>query len=173
MIATLRRFIVFLLPAAFGSGAVITFAAERQMPSADDPPPAVQGEWAPKQIEDLPGLKPRLPILYEPPARFSASPVDLNRLLSVAPTTQFRMPVMEGYRVQVFSGTERRIAQALEARLREKYSLPVYMLFEAPQYKVRVGDYPTRAEADHWCQQLRDDGFPDAWVVKSPVNPPR
>ena len=50
------------------------------------------------------------------------------------------------------------------------YNEVVYLIFESPQYKVRIGDFTDREEAIRFCNLLRKESYPDAWVVKSNVN---
>ena len=77
----------------------------------------------------------------------------------------------DGYRVQVFSGVEQAAARSVEGKLeRSEYArYGVYVVYEAPQYKVRLGDFGSREEALRLCEQVKSQGFPDAWVVRSQV----
>ncbi|MCK9613221.1 MAG: SPOR domain-containing protein [Bacteroidales bacterium] len=47
----------------------------------------------------------------------------------------------------------------------------VYLMFQSPYYKVRVGDFRTRMDAEGFKQKLLDE-FPDAFVVKDEINFP-
>ena len=63
----------------------------------------------------------------------------------------------DGFRVQVFSDNKPRTARAeaykIEDLIRTKHSgLPIYVVYQAPFWKVRVGDCSTDAEA----QELRN-----------------
>ncbi|MFH0765998.1 MAG: SPOR domain-containing protein [Calditrichota bacterium] len=78
-----------------------------------------------------------------------------------------------GYRIQVFAGREYNLAQKARKGIENRNAMPVFIDFEAPQYKVRFGNFLTREEADAVCRQIRSEGFPDAWVVKVQVNSPR
>jgi hypothetical protein len=50
-------------------------------------------------------------------------------------------------------------------KLKEK----IYLIFESPNYKVRVGDCRSFDEAKLLKQEVIDSGFPEAWIVKSNV----
>ncbi|MFN3821627.1 MAG: SPOR domain-containing protein [bacterium] len=76
----------------------------------------------------------------------------------------------EGFRVQIYAGTDLIRAKKMETDIKQKVNLNVYLIYEPPQYKVRVGDFLSRAAAMSFCDSLRQTGFPDAWVVKSLVN---
>lgn len=78
-----------------------------------------------------------------------------------------------GYRIQVFAGREAHLAQKTRKEIETRYSQPVFVDFEAPQYKVRFGNFLIREEADEFCRQIRAEGFPDAWVVKAQITSPR
>ncbi|MBO7338381.1 MAG: SPOR domain-containing protein [Paludibacteraceae bacterium] len=84
---------------------------------------------------------------------------------------------VQGYRVQVFSSNQRTAktdAQGVVQQLRSKMpKLPVYVSFQSPFWKVRVGNCETTTEA----QQLRSDMknmFPEfaseIYIVKGKVN---
>lgn len=47
----------------------------------------------------------------------------------------------------------------------------VYLMFQSPYYKVRVGDFRTRMDAEGFKQRLIAE-FPDAFVVKDEINFP-
>ena len=84
-----------------------------------------------------------------------------------------------GYRIQVFSDNNIRTAKS-NAEYRNRLvntRLPLYrtyMSFEAPYWRVRVGDFFTRDEAEAALKQLKG-AFPnfagDMRVVRSRINP--
>lgn len=78
--------------------------------------------------------------------------------------------IVSGYRVQLFSGHDQRVAKVIEARLKVNYEQKVYSIYEAPLYKVRIGDFENRDNAARFCRQLVKNGFRNAWVVKSPIS---
>jgi hypothetical protein len=76
-----------------------------------------------------------------------------------------------GYRIQVTAvpdpAVANEIARGLAARL--GMTVPVYVDYVRPFYKVRVGDFPTRAGMQPLVDRLRSMGFPDAWTVRSTI----
>jgi hypothetical protein len=74
-----------------------------------------------------------------------------------------------GYRVQIFASSERARAESAAAEARRKFTEPVYVEFEAPLYKVRVGDCVTRHEADTLKEKAGVQGYEGAWVAETPV----
>ncbi|MEN3045859.1 MAG: SPOR domain-containing protein [Candidatus Hydrothermales bacterium] len=85
-----------------------------------------------------------------------------------------------GYRVQIIAldaskpGNKEKAnkyAREAEARLRGEHK--VYVEYIPPYYKVRVGDFLSKEEADKMKMRLRGLGYFDAWVVETEVSPRR
>lgn len=129
--------------------------------------------YAPLQVEDLAGIAPDSPVFWagnpplstEPCTPLSTPETDEANEESVSA----RLQVISGYRIQIFAGREQRPALAVKKEAENRFKLPVYLAYEAPQYKIRIGDFITREEATEFCQQVRAEGFRDAWIVKSNV----
>lgn len=82
------------------------------------------------------------------------------------------LTVIEGFRIQVFSGTNREAAA--RARAEAQQYLPtreVVAFFDRPYFKVRVGDFYSRAEADRALREVRI-WFSGAFVVPDQVRAP-
>lgn len=76
---------------------------------------------------------------------------------------------LPGFRVQVLTTTQRALADSVRLSILEEYpTLPVYLLYEAPTYKVRVGDFWDRRDAEAWLHEQRYR-FPGAFVVPDKV----
>lgn len=74
--------------------------------------------------------------------------------------------VSQGYRVQIFSTSNIDEANAMRASVQQMLaSDTVYVVYDPPVYKVRVGDYVSRLEANRMLTFMLDRGFRDAWVV--------
>ena len=77
---------------------------------------------------------------------------------------------VEGFRIQVFASNNYEDAVAVRNSL--NLQLPtqwVYMVYDAPAYKVRVGDYTNRADANLAVDGFIDRGYKGAWVVPDRV----
>lgn len=91
--------------------------------------------------------------------------------VSVAPDT------VAGFRVQILLTEE--IDRATETRDSLMTKLPgewVYIVYDAPNYKVRVGNFVDRPAGNRMAEHLARMGFVDAWVVPDLVisnAPPR
>ncbi len=128
-------------------------------------------EYPPKQDEDLPPFVTDIPAFFVPPSPLIVEPyqAELNPSSGQDEKTGeiITHKIIEGYRIQLFSGREEWIAKKIEAGLKVKYLEKVYLIFEAPFYKVRIGDFRNRDNAVRFCMQMRDDGYNEGWVVKS------
>ena len=76
---------------------------------------------------------------------------------------------MDGFRVQVFATRFSRSADSVKAVLEEKGNEDVYIAFDAPVYKVRVGNFISRNEAEKMRISLVELGYDTAWIVRSKV----
>ncbi len=79
---------------------------------------------------------------------------------------------VDGFRVQIFAGRDIQAATMAETQAREdfeKHGLKVYLIFEAPFYKVRVGDFTDRNEAENARDLAKRLGYKSAFVARSKV----
>ena len=85
-------------------------------------------------------------------------------------------PVITGYRIQIFmeSGNEAlNLAEEARDEFAEKFTeIPAYLAFRAPYYRVRVGDFRTRLEAEQFLRKISLD-YPNAWVIEDDINFPK
>ncbi|MCR4438847.1 MAG: SPOR domain-containing protein [bacterium] len=79
--------------------------------------------------------------------------------------------LLQGYRVQIISTPFEEVAREVRKEAVLKFEEPVYMVFDAPYYKVRVGDCLSRFEAEELQQKAIEKGFGQAWVVRTMVTP--
>ncbi len=82
---------------------------------------------------------------------------------------------VQGFRIQVFSSNN--YDEAVAVRNALNMDLPVqwvYMIYDAPTYKVRVGDFTNRADANLAVDGFIEKGYKGAWVVPDRIvnNPP-
>jgi hypothetical protein len=82
---------------------------------------------------------------------------------------------LDGYRVQIFfdSGTN---SKTRASNKKSQFELncrgvAAYLTFESPNYKIRVGDFRTRMDAEGFKAKIIGM-FPDAFVVKDKINYP-
>lgn len=83
----------------------------------------------------------------------------------------------DGYRVQILSTRNLQRADSLRERFRlwadstiSGYTPPAYVSFRQPHYKVHIGDFQRREQANKFSQLIKTK-YPDAWVVHDRINP--
>ena len=81
--------------------------------------------------------------------------------------------IIEGYRVQVFSssgtGSSQKAREARTKFLSFYPGLKAYTDYEAPNFRVRVGDYRTKLEAEKIKRKISQE-FPACFIVPDYVN---
>jgi len=78
--------------------------------------------------------------------------------------------VSEGYRVQVLATRYFERADSLAVIMKNTVNDSVYVDFEAPNYKVRVGDFIDRESAESLQQDLVKMGYSSAWILRTRIN---
>lgn len=79
---------------------------------------------------------------------------------------------MPGYRVQIYFGAQRSKANELRARFNSHFpDLNAVVSYHQPNFKVRVGDFRTRMEAQSKLEMI-DKEFPGAFVVPDEIRLP-
>jgi hypothetical protein len=96
----------------------------------------------------------------------------MNRFIEVNTVN----PRIEGWRVEIFfeaGNFSKKQAMEAKAAFVEKFpDIPAYLLFQQPYYKVRVGDFRTKMEAEKLLNVIERD-YPNAFVVVDEINFPR
>ncbi|MBD3168714.1 MAG: hypothetical protein GF307_04470 [candidate division Zixibacteria bacterium] len=70
------------------------------------------------------------------------------------------------YRVQVFAS---RFLQEAEVARDEMFGLfdeTIYLDFEEPYYKIRIGNFETAEEGEEFLSRVRELGYTEVWLVK-------
>lgn len=70
------------------------------------------------------------------------------------------------YRVQIFTSRLYTEARKEKAIADEIFNLPVYLDYEVPYYKLRIGDFVLRDEAENMISEVRSIGYRSAWVAR-------
>lgn len=74
-----------------------------------------------------------------------------------------------GFRVQIFSSLQLGEAIKIKYEASSRFKHEVYLDYEAPAYKVRVGNFKDKEKADALSSVAQKSGYFDAWVVKTKV----
>jgi hypothetical protein len=77
--------------------------------------------------------------------------------------------VPNGFRVQCFASSQIERVRAEQKNIEAKVRYPVYIIFAAPYYKLLVGDFVKRADADAAVAKMKELGYGDAWVMRTKV----
>lgn len=90
--------------------------------------------------------------------------------IEVAPTKIHRPSKVQGFRVQIFSASNQQAAE--QELVRAKGLLgreDVYVDFEPPFFKVRVGDFQDRRDAESLLGEVKDRGYETPFLVRTQV----
>ena len=75
----------------------------------------------------------------------------------------------EGFRLQIFESSSADEANRVLKKFNKSFSDSLYMIFEAPLYKIRYGNYITKQEAEDVKKDLRNKGYKNIWIVRSRI----
>lgn len=99
----------------------------------------------------------------------------LNDLMKTRHAISKDKPVIEGYRVQVLfasGNNSKKMANDIRTQFLGKYpDVGAYIIWHAPNYKVRVGDFRTKLEAYKFYKEIKAD-FPSSFIVTDDINLP-
>ena len=77
---------------------------------------------------------------------------------------------VSGFRIQIKNTTTQKDANSLRARFSRDFpELKSYLLYNAPYYKIRIGDYLTKLEAQKDLIEIKKK-YRGAYPVPCPVN---
>src|SRR5690606_27058417 len=74
-----------------------------------------------------------------------------------------------GFRVQIYSGPSSNEAYAAQARFQQQYQdIATYVSYTQPNYRVKVGDFRSRSEAQAFMREVRKS-FPTVFLFTEQV----
>ena len=120
-----------------------------------------KNDFNPDKLNDP---EPRWPMIISPLIPKMEKEKSENR----TDTTQI---IVEGFRVQVLATRTRDNADQLRKTLADGYAEEIYIVFEAPNYKVRMGNFFDRKQAEKFRQILVKKGYPSAWIIRTRIDP--
>ncbi len=86
--------------------------------------------------------------------------------ISAADSLVVEEVVTQGFRIQIYASKKIDEAAAVRTTAAEQFPQDsVYVVYDPPVYRVRIGDFPTRVEASQRLPSIASQGYPDAWVV--------
>jgi len=105
------------------------------------------------------------------PERIEANPVTEQGSSNVI-TSDVKEREVNGFRVQILATNNIETASLVEQEATdrfEKLGHKTYLLFEAPLYKIRLGDCVNRSEAESLREIALNFGYSGAFIVKTKV----
>jgi hypothetical protein len=131
--------------------------------------------------EDLTPYRPEAYIVADQPADATtiepyndSTAVDVTEKLNIVLDTaaiyaRATIKYIDGFTIQVYGGDDRAVARDHRLNLIRNFpSTDPRMVFEQPNYKVRVGSYQTRLEAQHLFTQVQQV-FPKAILIPARI----
>ncbi|MEI7980705.1 MAG: SPOR domain-containing protein [Bacteroidota bacterium] len=86
------------------------------------------------------------------------------------------LKTIDGFRIQLFSDSgnnSKMNAQAVYDEFILKHPrIGAYLTFKSPNYKVRIGDFRTKLDAQRFLNELATD-YPNAFIVAESINLPQ
>lgn len=99
-------------------------------------------------------------------------PEGMNALLEQYKTSNYKEPGLDGYRVQIFSdggNNAKERAFKVQNTIMELYpELEVYLTYQQPNFKIRCGNFRTKAEARKCQIEIMRD-FPGCFIVRDMI----
>lgn len=97
---------------------------------------------------------PMIDLLQERRVYFENNPLEVR---PVDKENGTRSTVL-GFRVQIYSGSSRNEAYATQARFQKQYKdIATYVSYTQPNYRVKVGDFRSRSEAQAFMREVKND----------------
>jgi hypothetical protein len=142
--------------------------------SAEQPEPEAPGVmiWEAPATND-----PEAPAASEPAAAIEERPVGSvveqfdERIASLDSAWHAEEHALRGFRVQIFSGSLQSAREVRAQARRTNGEWPVYLSSMPPNYRVTIGDFRTRWEAQK-AQDAWTNAFPTAIVIPMDINLP-
>ena len=93
----------------------------------------------------------------------------IKRVLNLYQTFAKEKRQVNGYRIQLVSNNNRKELLNLKAKFIQEYpDQMAYIEYAAPQFKLRIGDFKTHAEADMFLSEVRIN-FSSAFIVPDKI----
>ena len=73
----------------------------------------------------------------------------------------------EVFRIQIFESSVASIARAEAKRFQNIFGDTVYTDFETPLYKLRIGNFQNRKDAEEAVESISRLGAKDAWIIRT------
>ena len=78
--------------------------------------------------------------------------------------------LVKGYRVQIVSSQNVNELEVIQDKLMKSGDKKMYIIFELPNYKLRVGNFLNRKEAENFQKKIVRLGYRTAWVLPTMID---
>lgn len=97
---------------------------------------------------------------------------DITRLINKHIICSENSKTISGFRVQIHFGSEREKAKEIKTRFLKSYpDYNAYEIYQQPNFKIRVGDFRTRLEAQKFQRTVAGE-FSSSFVVPDEIQLP-
>ena len=118
-------------------------------------------------------IDPNTLIEYKPNWPIVVNPfLDMENLKNNEDVRDTSEIIIEGYRVQALVTRNTHSADSIRAVLSDKIDEDVYITYEVPYYKIRVGNCVDRKQAEELKLKLVELGYASAWIIRTRVKAP-
>ena len=117
-------------------------------------------DFDPNQLIDP---EPKWPII--------SSPLNTENLLINNNELDSTQIIIEGFRVQLLATKEASKAEQLQKGLLGNLNQNIYIVYEAPNYKVRIGDFIDRRKAENLRKEMIKEGYTSACIIRTRIKP--
>ena len=103
---------------------------------------------------------PKFPLILNKVFSGKHMPTSINK-------NEVNQVTREVFRIQIFESSVASIARAEAKRFQNILGDTVYTDFETPLYKLRIGNYQNRKDAEEAVESISRLGAKDAWIIRT------
>ena len=81
-----------------------------------------------------------------------------------------RINTRDGYRLQLFESSQSNEAKKIMSKFDKSLPDSLYLVFDAPLYKIHYGNFITKDQAETVRVRLKNKGYKKMWIVKSRID---
>ena len=93
-----------------------------------------------------------------------------NHIFVLDSINKAKSDINEGFRIQIYESTVASIARAEAKRFQNILGDTVYIDFETPLYKLRIGNFIDRKSAEKTISKITRLGAKDSWIIRSKID---
>jgi hypothetical protein len=102
-------------------------------------------------------------------SRFRTDSSQEQQLEKKKELTRSKPPTVNGFRVQIYAGNSRQQAMQIRTEVAVTYTdYAAYLIYKQPTFRVRVGDFKSRFEAQVLLRELKEQ-YPSSFIVPDEV----